>query len=269
MVSNCVVRIAHDASRTTEATCGMLEKLLSFALVLTRISAFLMFLPVFGWQIVPVQIKVAMTVAMAIFFSVIARCAVDPKQVSLLQAILLVANEATYGLAMGLVVTIMFSVIKFAGQTIEREMGLVMAEILDPLTGESCEVLGSLLEMIFVILFLSANGHHLFLLIFCRSYEAFPAGSIPTIAALAGGIVQAGSTMLLAGLRLAAPMLAAFLVLMVALAVLARIVPEMDILFISFPLRIGLGLLMVAMFLPFFAGFVAEFADWMGKLVPL
>jgi flagellar biosynthetic protein FliR len=64
-------------------------------------------------------------------------------------------------------------------------------------------------------------------------------------------------------------MLAAFLVLMVALAVLARIVPEMDILFISFPLRIGLGLLMVAMFLPFLAGFVAEFADWMGKLVPL
>jgi flagellar biosynthesis protein FliR len=43
----------------------------------------------------------------------------------------------------------------------------------------------------------------------------------------------------------------------------------MDILFISFPLRIGLGLLMVAMFLPFLAGFVAEFADWMGILLPL
>jgi flagellar biosynthetic protein FliR len=247
----------------------MLEKLLSFALVLTRISAFFMFIPIFGWQIIPVQIKVAMTVSMAIFFSVIARCAIDPQQVSWLQAILLIVNEATYGLALGLVVTVMFSTVKFAGQTIEREMGLAMSEILDPLTGESCEVLGSLLEMIFVILFLSANGHHLFLLIFCRSYQAFPAGSIPTIAVLAGGVVEAGSTMLLAGLRLAAPMLAAFLVLMVALAVLARIVPEMDILFISFPLRIGLGLLMAAIFLPFLAGFVAEFADWMGKLVPL
>jgi len=247
----------------------MLEKLLSFALVLTRISAFFMFIPVFGWQIIPVQIKVAMTVSMAIFFSTIAGCTIDPQQVSWLQAILLIVNEATYGLALGLVVTVMFSTVKFAGQTIEREMGLAMSEILDPLTGESSEVLGSLLEMIFVILFLSANGHHLFLLIFSRSYQAFPPGSIPTIAALAGGIVQAGSTMLLAGLRLAAPMLAAFLVLMVALAVLAHVVPEMDILFISFPLRIGLGLLMVAIFLPFLASFVSEFADWMGKLVPL
>ncbi|HEW78540.1 MAG TPA: hypothetical protein ENH34_01035, partial [Phycisphaerales bacterium] len=113
------------------------------------------------------------------------------------------------------------------------------------------------------------NGHHLFLLIISRSYEAFPVGSIPTIPVLADGIVKAGSTMLMAGLRLAAPMLAAFLLLMVVLAVLARIVPEMNILFISLPLRVGLGLLMVAMFLPFINGFVAEFADWMGKLLPL
>jgi flagellar biosynthetic protein FliR len=63
--------------------------------------------------------------------------------------------------------------------------------------------------------------------------------------------------------------LAAFLLLMVVLAVLARIVPEMNILFVSFPLRIGLGLLMVAIFMPFINNFVAEFADWMDKLLPL
>ncbi len=75
--------------------------------------------------------------------------------------------------------------------------------------------------------------------------------------------------MFLLGLRLAAPMLAAFLLLMVVLAVLARMVPEMNILFISLPLRVGLGLLMAAIFLPFINGFVAEFADWMGKLLPV
>ncbi len=74
--------------------------------------------------------------------------------------------------------------------------------------------------------------------------------------------------MLIAGLKLAAPILAAFLLLMVVLAVLARIVPEMNILFISLPLRVGLGLLMVTIFLPFINAFVAEFADWMGKLLP-
>jgi flagellar biosynthetic protein FliR len=123
--------------------------------------------------------------------------------------------------------------------------------------------------MIFILLFLSANGHHLFLLVISRSYETFPAGSIPTTSVLAEGIIKAGAALLLASLRLSAPILAAFLLLMMVLAVLARIVPEMNVLFISLPLRVGLGLLMATVFLPFVSGFVTEFADWMGQLLPL
>ena len=105
-----------------------------------------------------------------------------------------------------------------------------MANILNPMTGENARPLGSLLEMLFILLFLGANGHHLFLLIIAKSYVAFPAGTVPTISVLPTGVITAGSAMLVAGLRLAAPMLAAFLVLMVALALLARLVPEMNIL---------------------------------------
>ena len=246
----------------------MVEKLLGFVMVLTRISAFFLVLPVFGWKTIPVRIKVGLTVLLAIFFSVITPLAIKPNRVSVLKAVLLIANEATYGLALGLVATIVFSAVKLSGRIIERQMGLSMAEILDPLTGERSQPLGSLLEMIFLILFLSANGHHMLLLIISKSYEAFPAGSIPTVPVLTGGVVKAGSAMFIAGLKLAAPILAAFLLLMVVLAVLARIVPEMNILFISLPLRVGLGLLMVMIFFPFINGFVAEFADWMGKLLP-
>jgi flagellar biosynthetic protein FliR len=246
----------------------MVEKLLGFVMVLTRISAFFMVLPVFGWRAIPVRIKVGLTVLLAIFFSVITPLVIVPNRVSVLEAILLIANEATYGLALGLIAAIVFSAVKLSGRIIERQMGLAMAQVLDPLTGERTQPLGSLLEMIFILLFLSANGHHLFLLIISKSYEAFPAGSIPTVPVLTGGVVKAGSAMFIAGLKMAAPILAAFLLLMAVLAVLARIVPEMNILFISLPLRVGLGLLMVTIFLPYINGFVAEFADWMGKLLP-
>jgi flagellar biosynthetic protein FliR len=247
----------------------MIEKLLGFVMVLTRISAFFLVIPVFGWQSIPVRIKVAMTVMLAIFFSMIIPVPVVGGRVSTAEAVLLIANEATYGLALGLIATFVFAAVKISGRIIERQMGLAMAEILDPLTGERAQPLGSLLEMIFIMLFLSANGHHLFLLIISRSYESFPAGSIPTIPVLAGGIINAGSTMLIHGLKLAAPILAAFLLLMVILAVFARMVPEMNILFISFPLRVGLGLLMVAIFMPFISSFVGEFAKLMEKLLPL
>ncbi|OHB57848.1 MAG: hypothetical protein A2173_07145 [Planctomycetes bacterium RBG_13_44_8b] len=252
----------------------MPEKLLGFIMVLTRLSAFFMLIPVFGWKTIPTSVKIAMTMLLAIFFSNKTALAIPVRagnngQFSFAEVIFLISNEATYGLALGLVVVIIFSVIKFSGSIIESQMGLSMVEIFDPLTNEETELLSSLLEMIFIIMFLSANGHHLFLMIISRSFDVFPAGSIPTISVLTEGVMKAGSAMFLAGLRLAAPMLAAFLLLLIVLAILSRIVPEMDILFISLPLRIGLGLLMAAIFLPFISGFVSEFADWMGKLLPL
>jgi flagellar biosynthetic protein FliR len=252
----------------------MPEKLLSFVMVLTRISAFFLLIPVFGWKSIPVVIKVAVAMLLSIFFSsktalVISDRIGSPGQVSFMEVILLIANEATYGLALGLVVVLIFSVIKFSGQIVGRQMGFSMVKLFDPFNNDETQPMGSLLEMMFIVLFLSANGHHLFLLIISRSFEVFPAGSIPTISVLASGVTKAGSTMFVAGLRLAAPMLSAFLLLIIVLAILARIVPEINIFFISLPVRVGLGFLMAAIFLPFVFSFVYEFADWMGKLLPL
>ncbi len=247
----------------------MLDTLLGFALVLTRLSAFFLILPVFGWMSIPMRVKVAATVLLSVFFTLLAPLAVEVAEVSTVKAVLLLASEATYGLALGLIINLLFSVVKLSGQIIERQMGMTMANILDPMTGDSARPLGSLLEMLFILLFLAANGHHLFLLIIMKSYVAFPVSTVPTIGVLTTGVITAGSAMLIAGLRLAAPMLAAFLVLMVALALLARLVPEMNILFISMPVRLGLGLLMAGTFLPFVNGYVTELANWMAKLLPL
>ncbi len=247
----------------------MIVKLLGFALVLTRISAFFLVVPVFGWKTIPARVKVAMTMLMAVFFSLIAPSAMTARQVSIVETVLLIAYEATYGFALGLVAALLFAPVKLSGRIIERQMGLAMAEILDPLTGDRSQPVGSLLEMIFVVLFLSANGHHLFLSIISHSYETFPVGRIPTMAVLVTGVIKAGSTMLIVGLKLAAPILAAFLLLMVVLAVLARIMPDMNILFISLPLRVGMGLFLMAIFLPFIYSFVSEFAALMGSLLPV
>jgi flagellar biosynthetic protein FliR len=247
----------------------IIEKLLGFVMVLTRISAFFLAAPVFSWKSIPIRIKSAIALLITVFFCATAPFNVNSSRVSVLKALLFISNEAVYGLAMGLIAMFVFTAVRFGGRIIERQMGMAMASVLDPLTGESDEPICMFMEMIFIILFFSANGHHLFLLIISRSYEAFPAGSTPTISVLASGVTQAGSTLLIAGLRLAGPLLAAFLLLMVVLAVLARIAPEMNILFISLSMRVGLGLLMAGIFLPFISGFVTEFADWMGKLLPL
>jgi flagellar biosynthetic protein FliR len=247
----------------------MFDVLLGFALVLTRLSAFILVLPVFGWKTVPVPVRVAAVVLLSLFFYAIAPVPAGLGHTPPLKAFLMLSGEAVYGLALGLTIALLFSIVQLSGRIIEQQMGLTMMEIVDPLTESESSAFSGLLEMIFALLFLSAHGHHLFLLTLSKSYEAFPSGTMPTIASLVAGVIETNTTMFMAGLRLAAPMLAAFLVLMVALAMLARLVPEMDILFMSMPARLLLGIFLAAAFLPFLSSFVSEMADWMARLLPI
>jgi flagellar biosynthetic protein FliR len=96
----------------------MIEKLLGFVLVLTRVSAFFMILPVFGWRAIPVRVKVAMAIMVAVFFTLISPFTVPEEPVSELQAAILIANEAVYGLGLGLMATLLFSAVKLAGRFI-------------------------------------------------------------------------------------------------------------------------------------------------------
>jgi len=247
----------------------MFSMLLGLAMILTRTSGFFLVLPIFGWQAIPVHVKTAIAIILSLFFYTCKPLAINPAELSTPTAILLLAGEALYGLALGLIAALLFSVVQLSGRIAEQQMGMTISEIVDPLKGEETGELSSLMEMIFILLFLSANGHHLLLLILSKSYDAFPPGTVPTPNVLVEAVVSAGSAMFIASLRLAAPMLGAFLVLMVALALLARLVPEMDILMVSIPARVALGLFLVAAFLPFVGGFVTEFADWMAKLLPI
>jgi flagellar biosynthesis protein FliR len=247
----------------------IIEKLLGFVMVMTRISAFFLTSPIFGAPAIPATIKAAAAILLSIFFTLINPPTEAVHHVTGTQAMLLLGSEATYGLALGIIISIIFATIKLAGRIIEDQMGMTMAEILDPLTDEQGLPLASILDMIFIITFLAVNGHHIFLKILHRSFELFPAGKIPSVATLLGNIYEATAMMLAAGLQLAAPILAALLLMLVILAILARVVPDMDIFFISFPLRMMLGFAMVIAFVPFITGFVGETAKMMAKLLPL
>ena len=247
----------------------MITKLLGFFMILTRVSSFFLILPFFSWKTIPVRVKVALAFLLSVFFAMITPINFDCSQVKPLQAVLFLAYESIYGLAIGLMVLILFSVIKISGQIIERQMGLTMGSVLDPTTGEENQPFGILMETLFILFFLAMDGHHLFLMVISRSFEAFPAGTIPTLATLVNGVMQSFTVMFITALRLAAPLLAMFMMLLVSLAVLARVAPEMNILFISLTLRVSVGLLMATTFLPFIKEYVTEFSQWMNKLLPI
>jgi flagellar biosynthetic protein FliR len=235
-------------------------------MLLGRVSAFVAVLPIFSWQVVPMIVRAGIAVLMTVFFGYILPLPqAGAAQGHWLAASVLVVGEIVIGLALGLAVNFVFQAVQQGGHMIVQQMGLAESGIIDPTTGEETETMAVFMETTFILLFLGANGHHLLLRVLGRSYQVFPLGGAPDAAALASGLVAAGSMMLLLALKLAAPALAAFLVLAVVLAIVARVLPDMNVLMESFPLRVGLGLFMAAALVPSLVDLVDEMTTWMSR----
>ncbi len=241
--------------------------ILGFVLILTRIGAFFAASPLFSWQAIPTQAKVVIALVLAAFFAMLTPA--PAPAATLGAATLRIVEETCYGLALGLVAYCLLAVIRIAGGIIEQEMGLTMAGIMDPFTDEEAQPVGTMLEIIFVLLLFATDGHHLMLQILNRSFASHVPGAAPTAAALADNVIQASSIMMMLAMQLSAPLLAAFMLMVVVLAFMARVAPEANVLFLSLPLRCGLGLLMIGIFLPFLAGFLKQFTAWLDKLIPI
>ncbi|MFO8014488.1 MAG: flagellar biosynthetic protein FliR [Phycisphaerae bacterium] len=236
-------------------------------LVLARVSGFLVSLPIFGWRMAPARVKVGMALVLTLVFAMVVPVDASLVETGWPAVAFLVVREVLTGIGLGVAVAIVFASVRQAGMIIKRQMGLAVAREVNPMTGEQSQPVGMLMEMCFAVFFLAAGGHRLMLRLIVRSWEVFPVGQWPEVGHAAEAVLDAGLAMLLFALRLAAPMLAAFLVLAVALGILARILPEMNILIASLPMRIGLGLFMAAAILPTLQQFTSELGDWINRLL--
>ena len=239
---------------------------LPFALVMSRVAAFFAVLPLFSWQALPVRVRAAMAMLMTVFFAVaIERPDLGAAPVAPILAIVMMINEALVGLALALAANLVYRSVQVGARFAGRQMGFAIANVMDPTTGEQALPIGMIFETCFMLLFLTARGHHLLVLAMNSSFRAFPVASLPNIGMLTNALIRAGTAMMVFSMKLVGPVIAAFVVLSVLLGVIARVLPEMNILVMSFPLRIGLGLLMAAAMMPMLNDLTMELADWMNR----
>jgi flagellar biosynthetic protein FliR len=242
-------------------------RIVPFVLILGRISAFFAVLPVYGAKGLPVRVRAGLALVLSMVFASVMPTPTDVLSDSWLANGLVLVREMLTGLALGLAVSLVFAAIRVTGEIIHIQMGTGEAEIIDPLTGEQPQSLGMLFEMAVLVLFLISGGDRLLLATIERSYQVFPIGHPASAAVMAQAVLDAGTTMLVFGLKLAAPMMAAFMMLAVLLAVIARALPEMNVLMESLPLRVGLGLFMAAAMVPLLNTFTQDLGDWLSRFM--
>ncbi|RKY27495.1 MAG: hypothetical protein DRP83_02265 [Planctomycetota bacterium] len=243
-----------------------IQILLPFFLIASRVMAFFSVLPLFAWTMLPRRVRLSISLLVTIFFaSLLPRAQLSPADYTWLGAALLVGREVLCGLALGMMARLVFMAVQQGAMIGTQQMGFADAGIFDPSTGEGTRPIALLFQMVFAVLFLSINGHHLLLMTVYRSYDAFPAGQPAEVALLTQGVIEAGATMLLFALKLAAPLLAGFLLLAVIMGVIARVMPEMNILMASMPLRVVVGMGLSLLVLGTLNSFVVRLTDWLDQ----
>jgi flagellar biosynthetic protein FliR len=217
---------------------------------LTRILGLITASPLFGNNAVPVSMKVSLGVLLATIMAPIVPAipAADPMSMA---GLLILMQELLIGAAMGFSMRIVFAAIEFAGEVASMTMGLGFATFFDPNSAGRSSAIGQLLALVATMAFLAVNAHLVLLSALAESFVTLPISATPMSIGAPLELVKWGGRIFSAGLQLSLPIVAALLITNVALGILTRAAPQLNLFGIGFPVTLGVGMLTISLVMPY------------------
>ncbi|MFT9077416.1 flagellar biosynthetic protein FliR [Ethanoligenens sp.] len=218
-----------------------------FLLVFLRVTGMMLFNPIFGRTSVPNILKVAFSLLVA-FIMVPTLHGVQVQMDGPVNFIVAGLLEFSIGFGIGVLVNMIFSVVALAGEYIDMQLGLSMAQIYDPSSGISMPVIGSFYNLILLLVFLAGNAHLSLFAMLADSFHVVPPGAAAITPGAAQFVVRMGGDMLEMGLRMAIPVIAVELICVVAIGLIMRAVPSINIFAFGIQIQsiVGIVVLLVA-----------------------
>ena len=232
--------------------------LAAFIFPLARILALVASAPVIGNKQVPIRVKVGF--AMLVTFLIAPTLSIPPDiEASSGPGLFILLQQILVGLAMGFAMRLVFTAIDMAGDIMGMQMGLGFASFYDPVNFTNTQVIAQFLGMLAALAFLSMNGHLYMLSTLAESFQAFPISTnIPSAHAMQTLALWGGSIFAHA-LRLSLPLIAALLITNLALGILTRSAPQLNIFAIGFPITLAVGFATLMLTLPYLAPLLEVF----------
>lgn len=220
-------------------------QLVGFTLALARTTAWISICPPFNSPSIPARIRVGL--ATAISFTIASQIA-GSGSVSLALGPFIVAllTQILAGLALGFAVFVLFASIQAAGELIDLQVGFALGAVLDPLTGTSASPIGRLHQLLAIVLLFAINGHVLVVRGYLKSVEAVPLGQLDT-AVLAQQMVELLKTFTIAAVEIGLPVLAALFLAEIALGLLGKAAPQLNILMLGFAAKTFIAFMLLAL----------------------
>jgi len=215
----------------------------AFFLVLIRVSIIFQMLPFFNAKVIPMLAKAGL----AFVITIILFPVINTKMVQFPSTIFgmaqLILSEFIIGMILGLLVLVFFEGIRMMGQMVGFQTGFAITNIIDPQSGAQISILSNLAYLVAMIFFLLLNGHHILLSAVRDSFEIIHVGSLGLNIEMFNKIVPIYGDMFAIAVKIGAPAIAALLFTNLAFGLIVKLIPQMNIMIVAFPVQIIIGLL--------------------------
>jgi len=218
------------------------EQLELFTLVLLRVSSIIVMIPIISNRQVPLKIKGGLS----IIITFLVMPFVHPVSLSMGMPILIIK------VIIGLVGRLLFAGVQLAGQLVGFQMGFAIVNVVDPVSSLQVSIIAQFQYLIAMLIFLTLNGHHIFLYAIAESFHLVPPLTFHFAGPLMDALVQLSGNIFIIAVKVGAPVMAMLLFTSVSLGLIARTVPQINVFIVGFPLKIAIGLIGVGLTLPFF-----------------
>lgn len=217
------------------------------ALLFARLGAVLMVAPVWGEQVVPPTFRLGLAVLVTATLAPSLAANAPAPPANIVNAIPLIISEILIGLIMGLGARLMMSALQVAGATAGIASGLGFAQQLDPIASQPAAIFSGFFSLLGLVLIMSVGLHRVMIEAASDSYLIFRPGAFPPIGDATQFVIDAVANSFRLGIQIAAPVLIFSLIFNIALGLVSRLIPQVQVFMTALPLSVTLGLAVIAL----------------------
>jgi len=222
----------------------------NFFLVFVRVGAMLFSAPLLNGRAVPAMAKIGLGLMLTMLLLPVNAAHLGEVPFQLLPLTLLVVKETGVGVLVGFVANLVFAAMQLAGQFVGIQTGFSVANILDPLFSQSVSVMDQLYTLTAGLIFLAVDGHHMLILAVQQTLDIVPIGMFQLNEPMMTQLISLTGGVFVAGLRIILPVLTSLLLADIALGLVSRTVPQMNVFIVGMPLKIFAGFFLLIFTMP-------------------
>lgn len=219
-------------------------------LIFIRIYSAFAATPIYSHASIPAQVKIFIAFIIAFIIFSITKEANIAVEFNAWWLFSMAIKEIIVGLIIGFSINLIFYGFNFAGTFVGFDMGLAMAQVMNPIEETNGNVVGQIIYFMALMIFFIIDGHQYVIRALVYSFKIIPIGEFKASEALFGLIIKYSASVFIVAVKIAAPILISFFLIHIAEGILARMIPQMQVFFVTQPLKIGVGFILLASILP-------------------